>query len=72
MKKENVIFWIFVFIVFGTFLKNITDRLDVQSTPETLNKVQTDTTKKINTGPVKVPLRSPDLILMEPLKKLID
>ena len=72
MEKENVFFWIFVFLVFGTFLKNITDRLDVQSTSETLNKAQIDTTRKINVEPVKLPLRSPDLILMDPLKELID
>ena len=70
-------FWIFVFLVFGTFVKNITDRLDVQSTSETLNKAQIDTTRKINVEPVKLPLiklplRSPDLILMDPLKELID
>lgn len=72
MKKENVFFWIFVFLVFGTFLKNNTDLLEVRSTSETLNKVQIDTTRKINAEPVKLPLRSPDLILIDPLKKLID
>jgi hypothetical protein len=58
--------------VFGTFLKNSTDLFGLRSTSENSNEVQRETTKKIKVEPVELPLILPDLILMDPLKKLID
>ena len=59
-------------LVFGTFLKNSTDLFEPRSTSENSNEVQRETTKKIKVEPVELPLILPDLILMDPLKKLID
>ena len=72
MMKKNLFFWIFVLLVFGTFLKNSTDLFGLRSTSENSNEVQRETTKKIKVEPVELPLILPDLILMDPLKKLID
>ena len=72
MMKVNLFFWIFVLLVFGTFLKNSTDLFEPRSTSENSNEVQRETTKKIKVEPVELPLILPDLILMDPLKKLID
>ena len=46
MMKVNLFFWIFVLLVFGTFLKNSTDLFEPRSTSENSNEVQRETTKK--------------------------